>query len=162
MKIAQSIAPKYVRKTEGGVSYYQVKSNGDEITIASAAGHLYTLAQKGSGRGYPVFDIEWVPLYAIDKSKTYVKKYIQLLERVARTADKFYIATDYDIEGELLGYNALKLACSPKDREVRRMKFSTLTPGELSSAFQNPIHPDLKLVEAGPHRKDKWKKQQRP
>ncbi len=149
LKIAQSIAPEYVRKNEGGVSYYQVKSNGDVVTIASAAGHLYTLAQKGSERTYPVFDISWVPLYTIDKSKEYVRKYIRLLERLSRDADRFYIATDYDIEGELLGYNALKLACSPGDKEVRRMKFSTLTPGELSSAFQNPIDVDIKLVEAG-------------
>ncbi len=149
LKIAQSIAPKYLRKTDGGVSYYQSKTNGDMVTIASAAGHLYTLAQKGSERSYPVFDIHWTPLDAIDKSKSYVKKYIRLLERVSKEADRFFIATDYDIEGELLGYNALRFACSPGKKEVMRMKFSTLTPGELSSAFQHPIELDIKLVEAG-------------
>ena len=90
-----------------------------------------------------------MPLYNIDKTKSYVKKYIQLLEKVSKDADEFYIATDYDIEGELLGYNALRFACDPKDRKVQRMKFSTLTHGELSNAFQNPIDVDLKLVEAG-------------
>jgi DNA topoisomerase-1 len=149
LKIAQSIAPTYVKKTEGGVSYYKAKSNGDEVTIASAAGHLYTLAQKRPARGYPVFDIQWVPLHTVDKSKAYVRKYIQLLERLSKDADRFYIATDYDIEGELLGYNALRFACSHEGKKVLRMKFSTLTPGELSSAFQNPIDVDLKLAEAG-------------
>ena len=151
LKIAQSIAPRYVKRTEGGVSYYQARSNGDTVTIASAAGHLYTLAQKGPKRTYPVFDIQWVPLYTIDRSKAYVRKYIQLLERLSKGADRFYIATDYDIEGELLGYNALRFACSPRSKEVEvlRMKFSTLTSGELSSAFRNPLNVDLKLVEAG-------------
>ncbi|MBU2560327.1 DNA topoisomerase I, partial [archaeon] len=149
LKIAQALSSKYIKKTEGGVSYYKAQSNGSDVTIASAAGHLYTLAQKGASRSYPIFDIDWVPLHTIDRTKAYVRKYIELLERLSKGADRFYIATDYDTEGELLGYNALRFACSPGSKEVMRMKFSTLTHGELSSAFKNPIELDLKLVEAG-------------
>lgn len=148
-RIAQSIAQKYSVKRERGVTYYEISSNGDKIFVASAAGHLYSLMQENSGWGYPVFEIRWEPLYKIDKSKAYVKKYIDVLSDLGKTADEFYIATDYDIEGELLGYNALRFACMPKERRVLRMKFSTLTSAELFNAFKNPGSVDLKLVDAG-------------
>ncbi|MEE8167865.1 MAG: DNA topoisomerase I, partial [Candidatus Hydrothermarchaeales archaeon] len=148
-RIAQSIADKYTKKRDMGVSYYEVRANGAEVVIASAAGHLYSLKQVKGGWGYPVFDVEWVPLSEIDRSKSYVEKYIQLLSKLSREADEFYLATDYDIEGELLGYNALKFACSLGDRKVLRMKFSALTRSDLLKAFQEPIDVDLKLAAAG-------------
>lgn len=148
-RIAQSIAQKYSVKRERGVTYYEISLNGDKIFVASAAGHLYSLTQENSGWGYPVFEIRWEPLYKIDKSKAYVKKYIEVLSQLGKTADEFYIATDYDIEGELLGYNALRFACMPKEHRVLRMKFSTLTGAELLNAFKNPGSVDLKLVDAG-------------
>ncbi len=148
-RIAQSIAPKYSAKKERGVTYYEISSNGDKIFVASAAGHLYSLMQENSGWSYPVFEVRWEPLHKIDKLKAYVKKYIDVLSDLGKIADDFYVATDYDIEGELLGYNALRFACVPKERRVLRMKFSTLTSAELFNAFKNPSSVDLKLVDAG-------------
>ncbi|MFQ6105496.1 MAG: DNA topoisomerase I [Candidatus Hydrothermarchaeaceae archaeon] len=149
LRIAQSIASEYKRKTRNGVAYYEASENGNEIIIASAAGHLYSLTQKTSSRDYPVFDVKWTPIYLIDKSKFYVKKYVDTLSFLSNGIDRFYIATDYDIEGELLGYNAMSFACKPEGAEILRMKFSTLTPYELENAFKNPIEVDRKLVNAG-------------
>lgn len=150
-KIAQSLAPKYVRKGKE-VAYYEVQRDGREVVIASAAGHLYSLAQEKASWGYPVFEIQWVPLHKVEKTKTYVKKYIDTLASLAKGADEFYIATDYDIEGELLGYNALRFACMPAAKEKKRflrMRFSTLTGEDLLKAFENPGEVDLALVDAG-------------
>lgn len=148
-RIARALFPNYTRKKGRGVTYYEIKDNGREITIASAAGHLYSLAQKSDVWDYPLFDIDWAPIYEVDKSKGYVRKYLNTIEGLARGADEFYLATDYDIEGELLGYNVLRFACSPEGKKIRRMKFSTLTPGELREAFENPREVDLNLVDAG-------------
>lgn len=148
LRIAQSISKEYIRKGGRGVYYYEAKVNGGEILIASAAGHLYTLAQQGPGWEYPVFDVKWEPIYRVDKSKAYLRRYIQVLETLSKDASQFYIATDYDLEGELLGYNALRFACNPGGRKVKRMKFSTLTKRDLSEAFKNPIDVDEKMVDA--------------
>lgn len=148
LRIAQSIAPEYVRRGEKGVPYYEVKHNGDRIFIASAVGHLYSLAQREGDWRYPVFNVKWELIYKLDRSKAYLRKYVQLLKKLAEDADAFCIATDFDLEGELLGYNALRFACTPGSREVFRMRFSTLTQRDLARAFENPARVDLKLVDA--------------
>jgi DNA topoisomerase-1 len=148
-RIAKAIFTKYSSRKGKGVVYYESKENDREVTIASAAGHLYTLAQRSDEWKYPMFDIEWAPISDVDKSKYYVKKYINTLASLAKGVDEFYVATDYDIEGELLGLNALRFACSAKGKKIRRMKFSTLTKRDLSGAFENPGDVDWKLVDAG-------------
>jgi len=149
-KIAYSIAEKPIRKREFGVTYYEVNSNGDKVLIAPAAGHLYSLKQVEQGSwDYPIFDVRWAPLSEIEKSKAYVSRYIKLLSEISSNVDEFYLATDYDIEGELLGYNALRFACNPGDKKVLRMKFSALTRSDLSKAYNNPTEVDEKLVAAG-------------
>jgi DNA topoisomerase-1 len=148
-RIAKALFPNHVKKRNRGVVYYEAKQNGDEIAIASAAGHLYSLAQRSDAWEYPLFDVAWVPIYEVDKSKGYIKKYLNTLASLAKKAEEFYLATDYDIEGELLGYNVLRFACRSGDRKIRRMKFSTLTKGELLRAFENPREIDPNLVSAG-------------
>ncbi len=148
-RIAKAIFAEYSRKKGKGVTYYESAIDGKEVVVASAAGHLYTLAQGGDEWKYPVFDIKWAPIYGVDKSKYYVKRYINTLASLAKDADEFYLATDYDIEGELLGYNALRFACSAKGKKIHRMKFSTLTKRDLIRAFENPGEVDWKLVDAG-------------
>lgn len=152
-KIAYSLSKKYRRRREGKTSYYEVEQNGDSVVVVSAAGHLYSLKQVESSSGYPVFGVEWAPLYEIEKGKGYTRQYIKVLEKLGKDADLFVIATDYDIEGELLGYNALKYAVlgdgEVEKSRVKRMHFSTLTPMELKKAYTEPAEVDYKLVEAG-------------
>jgi|TARA_B100001964_G_scaffold245666_1_gene334533 DNA topoisomerase-1 len=148
-RIANALFTKYSSKRGNGVTYYEKQNGDEEFIVASAAGHLYSLSQKGDKWDYPLFEIGWRPIYEIDKSKSYIKKYIRTLISLAKNVDEFYLATDYDIEGELLGYNALRFACSSKGKKIRRMKFSTLTKKDLLHAFENPGEIDWKLVDAG-------------
>lgn len=48
--------------------------------------------------------------------------------------------TDYDIEGEVIGWNVLRFICQRES--AKRMKFSTLTADELKKAFDSPL-PEL-------------------
>lgn len=134
-KIATAIGGKIERKTVGNVSYYEVEKDGKEIVIAPAVGHIYTLAEKNKGRGYPVFDIEWVPAYKATKGAAFTKPYLTLLEKLGKKADSFVSACDYDIEGTLISYNVFRFATKIKDG--RRMKFSALTSKDLREAYEN-------------------------
>ena len=59
-------------------------------------------------------------------------------------------ACDYDIEGTLIGYNALKYACGEKSLDnAVRMKFSTLTEEDLIEAYEHPLEIDFKQVDSG-------------
>ena len=45
------------------------------------------------------------------------------------------VATDYDVEGEVIGFNYVRFICGQKD--ASRMKFSTLTSDELNESYEN-------------------------
>src|SRR3989338_9757399 len=51
------------KKTEGKVSYYELERNNEKIIVCSAVGHLFALDYKKGQKGYPIYEIEWVPSY---------------------------------------------------------------------------------------------------
>ena len=97
-----------------------------------------------------MFDVEWVPLYEKDKEKKYVKDYVDAIKKFSKKADRFVHACDYDIEGTLIGYNAMKYACGDKsfDNAVR-MIFSTLTDEDITAAYESPLNIDFNQVDSG-------------
>ncbi len=132
-KIATSLG-KSVSRNIGGVSYYEVERNGRKILVACAVGHLFTLTQKNSGSQIPVFDLYWAPNYLVRK-KDFTKRYYDVISRLVKGASSVTIATDYDIEGEVIGLNIVRYLCGQED--ANRMKFSTLTTSELNSSYES-------------------------
>lgn len=134
-KIAEALSGKPSKKTYlRKVPYYELKYKRENILVAPAVGHLFILAEKSKkGWTYPVFDLEWKPIYEAGKTAQFAKPYLDAIKFLAKSADKFIIATDYDIEGETIGYNILRFACNTKTAE--RMKFSTTTKEGLLNAF---------------------------
>jgi DNA topoisomerase-1 len=143
-KVAERIAKTIgnaERFSRDGVSYYQV---GD-VFVVPAVGHLYGLKEKTPGQWkYPVFDVEWTANYLVDKNAAYTKPYVENIERLAGKCDTFINSCDYDVEGEVIGYNVIRFACKadPLKSNVRRMKYSTLTEESILKAYKNqePIH----------------------
>ncbi|MBX4212207.1 DNA topoisomerase I [Candidatus Pacearchaeota archaeon] len=135
MKIASALgsARKY---TEEGASYYEVERNEKKIIVASAVGHLFNLTYVKGQKGWPIFDVIWVPSFE-NKAGAFTKRYYNLLKKLARTAKEFIVATDFDVEGEVIGWNVLRFIC--KEKTAKRMKYSTLTAPELEKAFENPL-----------------------
>ncbi len=136
LKIAQALADgKPVKKDLGGVPYYELSHNKKDVVVSAAAGHLYGVGEKGEKRtyDYPVYSMEWRPNADLDKSAAFSKKYITALKKLAKGAEEFTVATDYDIEGETIGYNIVRFICKKKD--ANRMKYSTLTKEELVESY---------------------------
>lgn len=137
-KIADALdnAGKPIRKGEGGVYYYFITHGNKDIIVCSAVGHLFTVAEKNKGEWkYPVFDIEWVQSGSVSKAADHTKKYAATIKKLAKDAAEFTVATDYDIEGEVIGFTIIKYLCKQKD--ANRMKFSTLTKPDLVKAYAN-------------------------
>ncbi|XRP97461.1 DNA topoisomerase I [Methanocaldococcus sp. 16A] len=149
-KIANALG-KAKKKSIDGVPYYELERDGKKIIVASAVGHLFTLVEKENKEfgTYPVFDVKWAPA-SVEKGKEYVNKYIKVLKKLSKEVDEFYIATDWDIEGELIGYHALKYCCGRE--KAKRMRFSSLTKKEIIKAYENPDEIDYGLVDAGESR----------
>ncbi|PIY60411.1 DNA topoisomerase I, partial [Candidatus Woesearchaeota archaeon CG_4_10_14_0_8_um_filter_47_5] len=136
-KIAEALAEgKPIRETNQGVSYYKVTHQKKDIVVACAVGHLYSVAEKDpKGWTYPVFDISWKLSSELSKDLAYSKKYYATIKKLAKEADSFVVACDYDTEGEVIGLNCIRFICNQKD--AARMKFSTLTTDELIESYEN-------------------------
>jgi len=149
-RIAEALADgKPIKENVSGVPYYKVTHGNKDIVVACAVGHLYGLAQKGKKTWtFPVFDIEWKPTADINKKSAFSKKYLTLIKKLSKEANEFTVATDYDVEGEVIGLNVIKYACKQKD--ANRMKFSTLTKPDLIEAYENKLsHLDWGQANAG-------------
>ncbi|MBU0958752.1 MAG: DNA topoisomerase I [Nanoarchaeota archaeon] len=131
-KIAEALGNSS-KKVEKGVAYYRVNREGRELVVGCAVGHLFTLHQKNPGSNIPIFDISWNPNYLVRKSD-FTKKYYDVLLALAKKAGSITVATDYDIEGEVIGLNVVRFIAGQKD--ANRMKFSTLTNAELNKAYE--------------------------
>ncbi|MEM3622462.1 MAG: DNA topoisomerase I [Candidatus Bathyarchaeia archaeon] len=135
---------------EKGVPYY-VAERDKEIIVVPAIGHLYTVAEESGGRNYyPVFNFRWVPRYAVERGAKQIRTWLETISKLAKNADAFIDACDYDIEGSIIGYSILKYACGNKEAISKRMKYSTLTKEELEKSYNELLpHLDFALIEAG-------------
>ena len=99
-KIAFALSSgKPLKQGDKGVSYFEITHGNKDIIVASAVGHLYTVAEKGKkGFNYPSFSVEWVPSSDVSKASSFTKKYLTLLKKLSKKAKEFTVATDYDIE----------------------------------------------------------------
>lgn len=143
-KIAWALG-RPVKCSVNGVPIWIVRHNGLWVVVAPSAGHLY--GPYSRSRGYPVFDLEWSPIWEFEEGSRYLYKFYQVLKYVLPGAVLYVNACDYDIEGSVIGY--MIILNLGDVRKARRMKFSSLSPLELRKAFSRLEPLDLEMVEAG-------------
>jgi DNA topoisomerase-1 len=81
----------------------------------------------------------------------------EAVRSLSKKADRVVIATDFDREGELIGVEALSLAFEANPRlvdHVERARFSALTKGEVTRAFDELVEVSRDLAAAGEARQD--------
>jgi len=150
--ISEALGEKVIKKQKEGerAFWYEFYKDGKKFIVAPAVGHLFTLKQIGKGWEYPAFDVHWVPSFKAMRSAKFAEPYFRNLEELTKGADEFIVATDYDDEGEVIGFNILRFMCGVKDiSKVPRMKFSTMTKEELLESYEKPIKISKNLVESG-------------
>ncbi|MFA7708237.1 MAG: DNA topoisomerase I [Candidatus Pacearchaeota archaeon] len=128
----------------GGVHYFELERNKKKILIACAVGHLFSVSQSKKETGYPIFNIGWKPNYEVRKAD-FTKKYYLTILSLVKGASEIVIATDFDIEGEVIGYNIVRFIAQQPD--AKRMKFSALTAEEIQNAYDN-VHPTIEWGQA--------------
>ena len=150
--VAQKIAyalkkdfPILIKKYNKKVPYFELRNEIDSVFIAPAVGHLFTLKEKS--QSLPIFDLEWLPSFVVNKSSYYTKDYLNTIEMLIKNSNEIIVATDYDIEGSLIGYNIVKYF--NKLDKTKRMKFSTVTQNELYDSFKNTLDFDIYNAYAG-------------
>ena len=134
-KIANALG-KAVQKYDNKIAFYEVDRKGKKLVVACAVGHLFTLKQNSAGTIIPTFDVSWVPNYLARKGD-FTKRYHDTILHLVKGAGSVTVATDFDIEGEVIGMNVVRFICGQKD--ANRMKFSTLTNDELNKSYDNKL-----------------------
>ena len=149
-KIAKALSPSARKKVYNKkVKYWELERDSKSITVLSGVGHLYSLIPRDAK--YRVsFNLHWVPSYEASKASSFTKSYLRAIKKFGKDADSYIHACDYDVEGTLIGYNALKFACGEDSlKKASRMKFSTLTKKDIIEAYENRIDIDMHQVDNG-------------
>jgi DNA topoisomerase-1 len=156
-KIAQFLAEGSVKDGKHrSIPHHAFTWKGEECVSVGLKGHVLSLE-------YPEEYANWQkvePSSLIDaeiKKSVSEKGVAQAVRSLARKAGKVVIATDFDREGELIGVEALSLAfeANPKLVDyVERARFSALTKGEVTRAFENLVEVSRELAAAGEARQD--------
>ncbi len=137
------------RMNKNGVPYYEAQRDS-RILIVPALGHLYSIAPSKNERNQPLLNYKWVPRYQAEKQSSRFRIWLQTISELAKGANCFIDACDFDIEGSIIGFCILKYACGGKETYAKRMRYSSLTQEDLETAYANLLpHLDFGLVEAG-------------
>ena len=86
----------------------------------------------------------WEAQYQILPGKESV---VRELKKLAKTADKIYLATDLDREGEAIAWH-LQQAIGGEPERYQRVVFNEITKKAIEAAFSKPGELDIKHVEA--------------
>lgn len=115
---------------------------GEGYKVVSSKGHIRDLATTGKyGLGVDV-EKQFEPNYTLISSK---KKLVAELKKNVKEADKVYLATDPDREGEAISWH-LKETLGIKDKDYERVLFHEITKDKVLEAFKVPRKIDYDLV----------------
>lgn len=140
------------REVAPGVVIFEIISDKNQrFIVCSALGHLYSLFPiERNRKKYPIFEVNWSPRHsAIVREKRRILEILKVISKISEGASGFIHACDYDLEGELIGYNILEYACNHKYELSMRAKFSSLTDSEINQSFNNLQEPNIRIAEAG-------------
>ena len=87
---------------------------------------------------------DWAAVYEVLPNKT---KVIKELKALAKDADKIYLATDMDREGEAIAWH-LKEVIGGADSKYQRVVFNEITKSAIQNAFKEPSKLDIDRVNA--------------
>ena len=124
-----------------GIPYYYF----DDSIVIGLKGHIKKL---DFPKEYAKWDkIEPKELIYIEPVKKIGEwKIANAIRKLSKDANRIIIATDYDREGELIGVEIMDLL--PKNIEIKRARFSAITPNEIKRAFDNLEEIDLNLAKS--------------
>ena len=114
---------------------------GKNYEVAASNGHVRDLPKSQLG-----FDVEndFEPKYITIRGKGDI---LANLRKEVKKADKVYLATDPDREGEAISWHlasALKLG----DKDAKRITFNEITKNAVKASLKNPREIDMNLVDA--------------
>ena len=134
----------------GKIPVYSFTKNNEPWTVIGLKGHIINL-------DYPSGFNQWnkIPpheLIEVEPLKNVSEKGIaSALKTLVKDTPSLIVATDFDREGELIGVEVVDLLRSynPAITQIKRARYSAITPFEINTAFDNLTEVDYNLSYAG-------------
>lgn len=153
--IAKNIGESKLKSKEfGPVKIWFTKINGKDSVVIPLKGHIMNVK-------YPEKFKKWdeaTLVKMIDAGLLYEPDAIaniDVIKKYAKDADEVIIATDYDTEGESIGFEAISVVKEVnKTAKIYRSVFSSLTSKELADAFNKLQKPNKNLADSADSRRE--------
>jgi DNA topoisomerase-1 len=118
---------------------------GAGFRVLASYGHVRDLPEN-PGKGQLGVDVEhdFAPTYEVSPDR---RRQLAAIARAARTADRVFLATDLDREGEAIAWHVAEAVGLPLEKRAR-VTFSEITQAAITEAFAHPRTIDLDLVDA--------------
>ncbi len=113
---------------------------GKDFKVMSSYGHIRDLKKKEIS----IDDDSLMPDYEIPDEK---KKLVSDLKQNARKAEKVWLASDEDREGEAISWHLCEVLGLDEEK-TNRIVFHEITKPAILAAIENPRHIDMNLVNA--------------
>jgi DNA topoisomerase-1 len=147
-------APAAKARRSGGANLIVVESPAKAKTIKKYLGRSYDVrASVGHVKDLPKskmgVDLEggsFEPEYDVIKGKA---KVLSDIKRAATTAERVFLATDPDREGEAIAWHiSEEIGAGGGDRRVRRVLFNEITKNAIQKAIEHPVDLDRKKFDS--------------
>ncbi len=112
---------------------------GKNFKVEASVGHIIDLPKSKLGVS---IEQGFKPQYIKIRGK---EKIIKHLKTAAAKADKIYLATDPDREGEAIAYHIFSILDRDK-KDVKRVEFNEITKQAITQAFESPREIDMARV----------------
>ena len=114
---------------------------GKDFSVMSSYGHIRDLCDKGMA-----IDIEnnFTPEYCVSKDKAAL---VKDLKKAAKAADKVWLASDEDREGEAIAWHLFE-SLNLTEEKTERIVFNEVTKSAILRAVENPRKINKELVDA--------------
>lgn len=122
---------------------------GDDYKVIASVGHIIDLNSKTMSVDIPN---QFNPIYICNPDKSHV---IELIIKEMKKADRIYLATDEDREGEMIAWS-LKYIAELKNKKMydnkvvdaKRITFNSITKSALLASLKNASEVNMDLVKA--------------
>lgn len=115
---------------------------GRDYKVIASMGHVRDLPKSKLG-----VDIEggFAPEYVVLPDRA---KVIKELKDAAKVAERVYVATDPDREGEAIGWHLVEELGAANKKKVQRLMFNEITKKAILEAVEHPLAIDMRMVDA--------------
>ena len=140
---AKKSAKKYLVIVESPAKAHTIgKFLGNNYKIEASMGHIRDLPKSQMGID---FDNDFEPKYITIRGKGDL---LSKLKKEAKAADKVYLATDPDREGEAISWHLLHALHLNDDKDISRITFNEITKAAVKRSISEAREIDMDLVNA--------------